>query len=51
MIEFLVVAAFLSVFWFAIWSMFMMSPIFTVTILSSFFAGVYLLDRHLKKQG
>ena len=50
MIQFLVVAAFLSVFWFAIWSMFMMSPVFTVSVLTAFFGGVYLLDRHLKRQ-
>ena len=50
MIELLVVGAFLSVFWFAIWSMFMVSPIFTVSVLTAFFGGVYLLDRHLKRQ-
>ena len=51
MIEFLVVAAFLSVFWFSIWSMITVSPIFTVSVLTAFFGGVYLIDRHLKKQG
>jgi len=49
MIEFLVVAAFLSVFWFAIWSMIVMSPIFTVSVLSAFFFGVYLIDQELKR--
>ena len=51
MIELLVVGAVLSVFWFAIWSMFMVSPIFTVSVLSIVAGGVYLLDRHLKRQG
>ena len=51
MIELLVVGAFLSVFWFAIWSMIMVSPIFTVSVLSIVAGGVYLLDRHLKRQG
>ena len=49
MIEFLVVAAFLSVFWFAIWSMIAVSPIFTVTVLTVFFVGVYLIERELKR--
>ena len=51
MIEFFVVAAFLSVFWFAIWSMITVSPIFAVSVLAAFSGGVYLLDRHLKRQG
>ena len=51
MIELLVVGAVLSVFWFAIWSMFMMDPIFTASVLVIVARGVYLLDRHLKRQG
>ena len=49
MIEFFVVTAFLSVFWFAIWSMIVVSPVFTVSVLSAFFVGVYLIDRELKR--
>jgi len=49
MIQLLVVAAFLSVFWFAIWSMIAMSPVFTVSVLSAFFFGVYLIDQELKR--
>ena len=49
MIEFFVVAAFLSVFWFAIWSMIAMSPVFTVSVLSVFFYGVYLIDQEMRR--
>ena len=49
MIEFFVVAAFLSVFWFAIWSMIAMSPVFTVSVLSAFFYGVYLIDQEMRR--
>ena len=49
MIELIVVGAVLSVFWFAIWSMIMVSPIFTVSVLAAFFAVVYFIDRELKR--